>query len=68
MELSLPNRFEGKIVEITRDSTLTVVTVENQWGVVSAAVTTSETESMDLKVGDDVAAVFRALDVTVLKV
>jgi molybdopterin-binding protein len=68
LDLSFPNQFRGKVADIKSDSTLTVIYVDTPWGVVASAIITTAAERLNLKIGDEVIAVCRALDVSLVKI
>jgi molybdopterin-binding protein len=68
LDLSFPNQFRGKIAEIRSDSTLTAIYVETPSGTVASAIITTAADRLNLHVGDEVIAVCRALDVSLVKI
>lgn len=68
MQLSTRNQLKGKIKEIKKGpvSTEVIVDIGGQTLVV-ASITTGSADSMDLKVGDDVAALVKASSVMIMK-
>ena len=68
MQLSTRNQLKGKIKEIKKGPVSTEVTVEiDGKTLVVASITTGSADSMDLKVGDDVAALVKASSVMIMK-
>jgi molybdopterin-binding protein len=68
LELSFPNQFRGTVAEIKSDTTLTVIYVDTPWGTVASAIITTAAEKLNVKVGVEVIAVCRALDVSLVKI
>ncbi|MCE5361219.1 MAG: TOBE domain-containing protein [Acidithiobacillus sp.] len=67
MQLSIRNQIQGKILEIQSDAIMTEVIVETAAGPIAAVITTRSAKEMGLKVGDEVAAVIKATNVSVSK-
>jgi len=65
--LSARNQLIGKVVEVRRGEVSTEICIDIGGQVVSAVITTASADSMDMKVGDVAAAVFKAHDVMVQK-
>lgn len=65
--LSARNQLYGTVVELRRGDVTCEVTIDIGGQVVAAVITNSSLERLELKVGDVAAAVFKALDVIVLK-
>lgn len=67
MKLSFPNQITGKVVNIIAGPTLVIVHVDTPAGQIVSAIIPSAAESIDLKVGDEVTTLFKALDVSLAK-
>jgi len=67
MKLSFPNQIVGKVVNIISGPTLVIVHVDTPAGQIVSAIIPSAAESIDLKVGDEVTTLFKALDVSLAK-
>ena len=67
MKLSFPNQIVGKVVNIISGPTLVIVHVDTPAGTIVSAIIPSAAESIDLKVGDEVTTLFKALDVSLAK-
>ena len=65
--LSARNQLYGKVVELRRGDVTSEVTIDIGGQVVAAVITNASVERLELQVGDVAAAVFKALDVIVLK-
>ncbi len=65
MEQSIRNELPGTIKEIVSDKVLSEVIVETAIGEMAAVITTRSVEEMKLKVGDRVAALVKATNVSV---
>src|SRR5258708_24809054 len=65
--LSARNQLVGKVVEVRRGEVSTEIGIDIGGQVVSAVITTESASSMELRVGDVAAAVFKAHDVMVQK-
>ena len=67
MKLSFPNQIRGKVVNIISSTTLVIVYIDTPAGQVVSAMIPSAAEQIELKVGDEVTALFKALDVSLAK-
>ncbi len=67
IELSFPNQIRGKIASIESDKTLTVIHVDTPMGMIASGIITPAAQRLNLQIGDEVIAVFRALDVSLVK-
>ena len=68
MQLSSRNQLKGKIKEIKKGPVSSEVVIEVAGpSTVVASITTGSADSMDLKIGDDVAAIIKASSVIVGK-
>lgn len=65
MEQSIRNELPGTVKEIVSDKVLSEVLVETASGEVAAVITTRSVQEMGLKVGDKVAALVKATNVSV---
>jgi molybdopterin-binding protein len=61
------NQFKGRIITIRRSEVVSEVEIETAAGVVSAVVTTHSVERLQLKLGDEAIALFKATEVLVAK-
>lgn len=59
------NQFRGTIVRINDGPVVSEVEIETGAGVVSAVVTSSSLRNLNLRVGQDAVAVFKATEVMV---
>lgn len=64
MKLSFPNQIRGKVTQIISGPTLVIVHMDTAAGPIVSAVIPSAAEAIGLKVGDEVTALFKALDVS----
>jgi molybdopterin-binding protein len=62
------NQFRGKVVGIKRSPVVSEVEIETAAGIVSAIVTSSSLELLDLKIGDSAIALFKATEVLIAAV
>ena len=62
------NQFRGKVVGVKRSPVVSEVEIETGAGIVSAIVTSSSLEVLDLKLGDPVIALFKATEVLIAAV
>ncbi len=62
------NQFRGKVVGIRRSPVVSEVEIETAAGIVSAIVTSSSLELLDLKIGDSAIALFKATEVLIAAV
>ena len=67
MKLSFPNQIKGRVTNIIASSTLVIVYIDTPGGQVVSAMIPSAAEQIELKVGDEVTALFKALDVSLAK-
>lgn len=67
VKLSFPNQIEGKVTSIIASTTLVIVHIETPAGKIVSALIPSAAEQIELKVGDTVTALFKALDVSLAK-
>jgi molybdopterin-binding protein len=65
MEQSIRNEIPGTVKEIISDKVLSEIIVESAIGDVAAIITTRSVHDMGLKVGDRVAALVKATNVSV---
>ena len=65
MEQSIRNELPGIVKEIISDKVLSEVIVETTVGEMAAVITTRSVREMGLKVGDKVAALVKATNVSV---
>jgi molybdopterin-binding protein len=64
MEQSIRNEIPGTVKEIISDKVLSEIIVETRIGEMSAVITTRSVQDMGLKVGDRVAALVKATNVS----
>lgn len=62
------NQFRGKVVGIRRSPVVSEVEIETAAGLVSAIVTSSSLQLLDLKIGDSAIALFKATEVLIAAV
>jgi molybdopterin-binding protein len=65
MEQSIRNEIPGAVKEIISDKVLSEIIVETAIGEVAAIITTRSVQDMGLKIGDRVAALVKATNVSV---
>ena len=65
--LNTHNQFRGHVVAIHRGDVVSEVEIETPAGIVSAIVTSSSIERLDLRIGDDTLALFKATEVMIAK-
>jgi molybdopterin-binding protein len=65
MEQSIRNEISGTVKEIISDKVLSEIIVETAVGDVAAIITTRSVNDMGLKVGDKVAALIKATNVSI---
>lgn len=61
------NQFQGRVANIRRGSVVSEVEVLTPNGVISAIVTTSSIDLINLQVGEEALAMFKATDVLIAK-
>jgi molybdopterin-binding protein len=64
MEQSIRNEMPGTVKEIISDKVLSEIIVETRIGEMAAVITTRSVQDMGLKVGDRVAALVKATNVS----
>jgi molybdopterin-binding protein len=64
MEQSIRNEIPGTVKEIISDKVLSEIIVETRIGGMAAVITTRSVQDMGLKVGDRVAALVKATNVS----
>ncbi|WP_308388281.1 TOBE domain-containing protein [Acidithiobacillus sp. AMEEHan] len=67
MQTSIRNQLSGKVLEIMEDKVLTEVVMETAAGKIAAVITTRSAREMNLQVGDKVAAIIKATNVSIGK-
>jgi molybdopterin-binding protein len=65
MEQSIRNEIPGTVKEIISDKVLSEIIVETAIGEMAAVITTRSVQDMGLKVGDRVAALVKATNVSI---
>jgi molybdopterin-binding protein len=65
MEQSIRNEIPGTVKEVISDKVLSEIIVETAIGDVAAIITTRSVQDMGLKVGDKVAALVKATNVSI---
>lgn len=61
------NQFCGTVISLRLGDVMSELEIETSAGVISAVITTSSVERLNLKVGDNALALFKAADVLVAK-
>ncbi len=61
------NQFQGRVANIRRGSVVSEVEMLTANGVISAIVTTSSIDLINLQVGEETLAMFKATDVLIAK-
>jgi molybdopterin-binding protein len=61
------NQFRGTVVRINDGPVVSEVELETQAGIITAVVTSSSIRVMDLRVGDEAVALFKATEVMIGK-
>ena len=67
MELSARNQLTGTITAVKSGAVMAEITVNVDAGLVTAAITDSSREHMELKEGDQVTVVFKSTEVMIGK-
>jgi molybdopterin-binding protein len=67
MSISIRNRLPGTIEKIVSDKVVSEVVIRTAAGIVTSIITTVSVERMNLKKGDKVFAVTKAISVSVEK-
>ena len=61
------NQFKGSIVAIHRGEIVSEVEIETAAGIVNAVVTSSSIDRLNLRLGDEALALFKATEVLIAK-
>ncbi len=61
------NKLKGKVLEVKLGDIMALVTVQVGENLVDAVITRKSAEELQLKLGDDVAALIKATEVMILK-
>lgn len=61
------NQFKGEVVAIKRGDIVSEVEIETQAGIISAVVTTSSIDRLNLRIGNSALALFKATEVLIAK-
>jgi molybdopterin-binding protein len=67
LEISGRNKLKGKVVELQLGDIMALVTLQVGENLVDSVITRKSAEQLQLKVGDEVAALIKATEVMVLK-
>lgn len=67
VKVNTRNQFRGTVISIRRGDVMSELEIETTAGVISAVITTSSVERLNLKLGDTTLALFKAADVLVAK-
>ena len=67
MSTSIRNRLPGTIDKILSDKVVSEVVIRTEAGIVTSIITSGSVERMNLKEGDTVFAVIKAIEVSVEK-
>ena len=67
MKLSFPNQIKGRVTHILASTTLVIIHIDTPAGQIVSAMIPSAAEQIEVKVGDEVTALFKALDVSLAK-
>lgn len=65
--INTKNQFKGRIKEIVAGPVVSEVDVETPAGVITSVITSRSLRDLDLKVGQEVLAVFKATEVLIAK-
>jgi len=68
MKLSARNQLSGEVIHVEKDGVAAVVKIMiDQPGVITAMITAESVDSLEIKVGDQASAVFKASEVMISK-
>ncbi len=67
MKAGVRNRFEGQVVEIKTDTIMAQAKVKVGDTIISSVMTAESVQEMDIKAGDTVTALTKAIHVTLVK-
>lgn len=66
MDISACNRIEGRVTDLKKGKATTNVRIETPLGEITAVVTSSSVEALELEAGNAVSALFREVDVMLM--
>ncbi len=61
------NKLKGKVIEVQLGDIMALITVQVGDNIVDSVITRKSAEQLNLKVGDDVAALVKATEVMIIK-
>ena len=61
------NQFRGHVVAINRGDVVSEVEIETPAGIVGAIITSSSIDRLNLRIGDETLALFKATEVMIAK-
>lgn len=67
LEISGRNKLKGKVVEVQLGDIMALITVQIGDNLVDSVITRKSAEQLQLKTGDEVAALIKATEVMVIK-
>lgn len=67
MKASVRNKFTGEIIEIKRDGIMAEVVIRSGDKEITSVMTSDSLDESELKVGDSVTALIKAINVVVVK-
>jgi molybdate transport system regulatory protein len=67
MQLSFPNQIKGTVTHVVKGPAMTLVYLDTAVGELVSALIAPAVDRLDVKVGDEVVAVFKATDVSLAK-
>lgn len=67
VSINTRNQFKGNIVAIHRGEIVSEIEIETAAGIVNAVVTTSSIGRLNLRLGDEALALFKATEVLIAK-
>lgn len=62
------NQFKGSVASINRGAVVSEVEIETPAGIISAVITSSSIDRLNLRVGDNALALFKATEVLIAKI
>ncbi|MGI9007277.1 MAG: TOBE domain-containing protein [Streptosporangiaceae bacterium] len=65
MQLSARNQLKGTVQSVTSGAVMAEITVDVEAGVITAAITDSSRERLNLQEGDQVAVIIKATEVMI---
>lgn len=67
-QISLSNSIKSKIIKLNMGKLLTSLSLQHKETIFTSTITTKSTKKMNLKIGDDISAMFKSSELSIKKV